>query len=86
MQKKVEGHFPGASETTLAKLKLLGTDCDHEAMTGRKFSLVLCKVTLFPKKFFNPPRFRSFTERIVELGVKQFDRSFTTDGSHPFVL
>ena len=62
---KVEGHFPGASETTLAKLKLLGTDCDHEAMTGQEVFTVLCKVTLFPKKFFNPPRFRSFTERIV---------------------
>lgn len=36
LQKKVEGHFPGASETTLAKLKLLGTDCDHEAMTGQE--------------------------------------------------
>ena len=32
--KKVEGHFPGASEKTLAKMKLFGTDCDHESMTG----------------------------------------------------
>ena len=28
--------FPGASEATLAKLKLLGTDCDREAMTGQE--------------------------------------------------
>src|SRR5690606_24501434 len=32
--KKVEGHFPGASENTLSKLMLLGADCDHESMTG----------------------------------------------------
>ena len=31
--KKIEGHFPGASERTLARMRLLGTDGDHEAMT-----------------------------------------------------
>ena len=30
---KIEGHFPGASERTLARMKLLGADGDHEAMT-----------------------------------------------------
>src|SRR5690606_5152632 len=34
--KKVEGHFPGASEKTLAKMKLFGVDGDHEAMTGEE--------------------------------------------------
>ncbi|MEN1969595.1 adenine deaminase C-terminal domain-containing protein [Lentibacillus sp. N15] len=32
--KPVEGHFPGASEQTLTKMKLLGVAADHEAMTG----------------------------------------------------
>ena len=45
LHKKVEGHFPGASESTLAKLKLIGTDCDHEAMTGQEALHALCKVT-----------------------------------------
>src|SRR5690625_2294472 len=34
LRKRVEGHFPGASEDTLTKLKLLGASADHEAMTG----------------------------------------------------
>ena len=36
MRKKIEGHFPGASEKTLAKMMLFGADCDHEAMTGEE--------------------------------------------------
>ena len=36
LNKKVEGHFPGASERTLAKLMVMGADCDHEAMTGQE--------------------------------------------------
>jgi len=36
MRKQIEGHFPGASEKTLAKMMLLGADCDHEAMTGEE--------------------------------------------------
>ena len=31
--KKLEGHFPGASEKTLTRMKLFGTDGDHESMT-----------------------------------------------------
>lgn len=31
--KKIEGHLPGASERTLTRMKLLGVDADHEAMT-----------------------------------------------------
>ena len=31
--KKIEGHFPGASDRTLARMKLIGADGDHEAMT-----------------------------------------------------
>ncbi|MFD0953511.1 adenine deaminase C-terminal domain-containing protein [Virgibacillus natechei] len=32
--KPVEGHFPGASEKTLTKMKLFGVNADHESMTG----------------------------------------------------
>ncbi|MFY3790119.1 adenine deaminase C-terminal domain-containing protein [Ureibacillus sp. MALMAid1270] len=31
--KKIEGHFPGASERTLAKMSLFGANGDHESMT-----------------------------------------------------
>ncbi|WP_284141365.1 adenine deaminase C-terminal domain-containing protein [Virgibacillus sp. LDC-1] len=33
--KPVEGHFPGASEETLTKLKLLGASGDHESISGK---------------------------------------------------
>lgn len=36
MRKPVEGHFPGASEKTLVKLKLLGASSDHEALSGKE--------------------------------------------------
>lgn len=34
-KKLIEGHFPGASERTLVKLKLLGADSDHESISGK---------------------------------------------------
>ncbi|MEK4913241.1 adenine deaminase C-terminal domain-containing protein [Bacillus sp. FSL E2-8887] len=85
LQKKVEGHFPGASESTLAKLKLLGTDCDHEAMTGQEALTRLMQgyiVTLRNSSI--RPDLEVLLKELLELGVKQFDRfMFTTDGSHP---
>ncbi|WP_188207178.1 adenine deaminase C-terminal domain-containing protein [Alkalibacillus aidingensis] len=36
LRKIVEGHFPGASERTLIKMKLLGTDGDHESISGEE--------------------------------------------------
>ncbi len=35
-RRKIEGHFPGASEKTLVKMALFGVDGDHEAMTGKE--------------------------------------------------
>ncbi|HDX9713354.1 TPA: amidohydrolase family protein [Bacillus cereus] len=85
LQKKVEGHFPGASETTLAKLKLLGTDCDHEAMTGQEaFTRLMQGYTVSLRNSSIRPDLEVLLKELLELGVKQFDRFFfTTDGSHP---
>ncbi|MGH0522707.1 adenine deaminase C-terminal domain-containing protein [Bacillus cereus] len=85
LQKKVEGHFPGASETTLAKLKLLGTDCDHEAMTGQEaFTCLMQGYTVSLRNSSIRPDLEVLLKELLELGVKQFDRFFfTTDGSHP---
>ncbi|MED3539459.1 adenine deaminase C-terminal domain-containing protein [Bacillus toyonensis] len=85
LQKKVEGHFPGASETTLAKLKLLGTDCDHEAMTGQEaFTRLMQGYTVSLRNASIRPDLEVLLKELLELGVKQFDRFiFTTDGSHP---
>ncbi|WP_242212885.1 adenine deaminase C-terminal domain-containing protein [Bacillus cereus group sp. BfR-BA-01383] len=85
LQKKVEGHFPGASETTLAKLKLLGTDCDHEAMTGQEaLTRLMQGYTVSLRNSSIRPDLEVLLKELLELGVKQFDRFiFTTDGSHP---
>lgn len=85
LQKKVEGHFPGASEATLAKLKLLGTDCDHEAMTGQEaLTRLMQGYTVSLRNSSIRPDLEVLLKKLLELGVKQFDRFiFTTDGSHP---
>ncbi len=85
LQKKVEGHFPGASESTLAKLKLLGADCDHEAMTGQEaLTRLMQGYTVTLRNSSIRPDLEVLLKELLELGVKQFDRfMFTTDGSHP---
>ncbi|PFN20368.1 adenine deaminase [Bacillus cereus] len=85
LRKKVEGHFPGASETTLAKLKLLGTDCDHEAMTGQEaLTRLMQGYTVSLRNSSIRPDLEVLLKELLELGIKQFDRFiFTTDGSHP---
>lgn len=83
--KRVEGHFPGASERTLTKLKLLGASGDHEAMTGED---VLKRLQL---GYFVAMRYSSIRrdlpvilEEILEAGLTAFDNlTFTTDGSTP---
>ncbi|CAM4196129.1 adenine deaminase C-terminal domain-containing protein [Bacillus paramycoides] len=85
LQKKIEGHFPGASETTLAKLKLLGTDCDHEAMTGQEaLTRLMQGYTVSLRNSSIRPDLEVLLKELLELGVRQFDRFIlTTDGSHP---
>lgn len=74
---KVEGHFPGASEATLAKLKLLGTDCDHEAMTGQEaLNRLMQGYTVSLRNSSIRPDLEVLLKELLELGVKQFDRFF----------
>lgn len=86
LHKKVEGHFPGASERTLAKLMLLGANCDHEAMTGKEALTRLKQgYTVSLRHSSIRPDLDILLKEILELGVQKFDRFFfTTDGSHPF--
>ena len=86
LHKKIEGHFPGASERTLAKLMLLGTDCDHEAMTGQE-ALTRLKQGYYVSLRHSSirPDLDILLKELLELGVQKFDRFFmTTDGSHPY--
>ncbi|WP_416144272.1 adenine deaminase C-terminal domain-containing protein [Planococcus koreensis] len=83
--KKIEGHFPGASEKTLAKMKLLGADGDHESMTADEVEARLLHgygVTLRHSSI--RPDLPSLLKEIVERDLNVFDKlMMTTDGSTP---
>lgn len=83
--KKIEGHFPGASEKTLARMKLLGADGDHEAMTVDEVETRLLHgygVTLRHSSI--RPDLPKLLAGIVERELNVFDKlMMTTDGSTP---
>ncbi|WP_187118702.1 adenine deaminase C-terminal domain-containing protein [Risungbinella massiliensis] len=84
-RKKIEGHFPGASEKTLAKMMLFGIDCDHEAMTGNEvLSRLMQGYTVSLRNSSIRPDLANILREIHELGIYHYDKFFfTTDGSHP---
>ncbi|MET3659254.1 adenine deaminase C-terminal domain-containing protein [Sporosarcina psychrophila] len=83
--KKIEGHFPGASERTLARMRLLGTDGDHEAMTIEEVEARLLHgygVTLRYSSI--RPDLPHLLKDIVVKELNVFDHlMMTTDGSTP---
>ena len=84
-RKKIEGHFPGASEKTLARMKLLGTDGDHEAMTIDEVEMRLLHgygVTLRHSSI--RPDLPDLLKGVVERELNVYDKlMMTTDGSTP---
>lgn len=84
-RKRVEGHFPGASERTLAKMKLFGADADHEAMTGKEV------MTRLMQGYYAALRHSSIRPDLPVLlkdlqtaNLQSFDHLFfTTDGATP---
>jgi adenine deaminase len=85
MRKQIEGHFPGASEKTLAKMMLLGADCDHEAMTGEEvYNRLMQGYTVSLRHSSIRPDLPKLVKEIQELGIECFDKMFVnTDGSTP---
>ncbi|RFU60607.1 adenine deaminase C-terminal domain-containing protein [Bacillus sp. V59.32b] len=85
MRKQIEGHFPGASEKTLAKMMLFGADADHEAMTGEEVMTRLMQgYTVSLRHSSIRPDLPKLLDEIQELGLEYFDKLlFTTDGSPP---
>ncbi|KAA0942070.1 adenine deaminase [Sporosarcina sp. ANT_H38] len=83
--KKIEGHFPGASERTLARMRLLGTDGDHESMTVEEVKSRLLHgygVTLRYSSI--RPDLPHLMKDIVDQELNVFDHlMMTTDGSTP---
>lgn len=85
MRKQIEGHFPGASEKTLAKLMLLGADCDHEAMNGEEVIRRLSQgYTVSLRHSSIRPDLPRILDDLMDYGLQSFDKLFfNTDGSTP---
>jgi adenine deaminase len=83
LNKKIEGHFPGASEKTLAKMILLGADSDHEAMTGEEVYDRLMQGYMVSLRYSSiRPDLPDLLDDIKRLGIQAYDRlMFNTDGS-----
>jgi adenine deaminase len=83
LHKKIEGHFPGASEKTLAKLMLLGADSDHEAMTGEEVYNRLMQGYMVSLRYSSiRPDLPNLLDDMKRLGIEAYDRlMFNTDGS-----
>lgn len=83
MRKQIEGHFPGASEKTLAKLMLLGVDSDHEAMSGSEVRERLLQGYKASLRYSSiRPDLPNVLRELHDLGVNQYDSfMLTTDGS-----
>ncbi|MCY9376118.1 adenine deaminase [Bacillus sp. T17B1] len=84
-RKRIEGHFPGASDKTLTKMKLFGADCDHEAMTGDE---VMRRLELgYYVSLRNSsirPDVRKILQELHEKDFRYYDHFFyTTDGATP---
>jgi adenine deaminase len=83
MNKKIEGHFPGASEKTLAKMMLFGADCDHEAMTGEEVERRLMQGYMVSLRHSSiRPDLPRLLDEIHERDIAVYDRiMLNSDGS-----
>ncbi|GAB3043111.1 adenine deaminase C-terminal domain-containing protein [Virgibacillus ainsalahensis] len=83
--KPVEGHFPGASEKTLTKLKLLGASSDHESINGEDVITRLRMGYQVALRYSSiRPDLPKQMEEVKAAGLKNYDNlTLTTDGSTP---
>src|SRR5699024_4559605 len=83
--KNVEGHFPGASEKTLTKMKLFGVNADHEAMTGEEAMKRLELGYQVGLRYSSiRPDLPKIIEEMLEQDLTAIDNlMMTTDGSTP---
>ncbi|MDA1477114.1 adenine deaminase C-terminal domain-containing protein [Bacillus changyiensis] len=83
--KRIEGHFPGASQKTLTKMKLFGADADHEAMTGQEV-LERLELGMYVglRNSSIRPDLRKILQELHQEGFHYYDHMFyTTDGATP---
>ncbi|ENH95735.1 adenine deaminase [Gracilibacillus halophilus YIM-C55.5] len=85
LRKPVEGHFPGASEKTLVKLKLLGTTSDHEALSGEEvYRRLTMGYRVGLRNSSVRPDLANILSELQQLGISHYDHlTMTTDGATP---
>ncbi|MFL0364420.1 adenine deaminase C-terminal domain-containing protein [Bacillus sp. PK3_68] len=85
LRKRIEGHFPGASEKTLTKMALLGADSDHEAMNGKDiYKRLMAGYMVSLRHSSIRPDLEVLLQDMKDMGLKQYDMMmFTTDGASP---
>ncbi|GAB2547433.1 adenine deaminase C-terminal domain-containing protein [Gracilibacillus alcaliphilus] len=85
LRKPVEGHFPGASEKTLVKLKLLGVSSDHEALSGEEaYRRIMMGYRVGLRNSSIRPDLKRILTELQEMGLDSYDfLTLTTDGSTP---
>ncbi|MGP4040890.1 adenine deaminase C-terminal domain-containing protein [Gracilibacillus sp. D59] len=85
LRKPVEGHFPGASEHTLVKLKLLGASSDHEALSGEEvYNRLSMGYRVGLRNSSIRPDLKKLLKELQDLGINSYDfLTMTTDGSTP---
>src|SRR5699024_8882149 len=85
LNKRVEGHFPGASKDTITKLKLLGASADHESMTGEEAIRRLELGYHVALRYSSiRPDLPVILEQLQEENIDAYDQMmYTTDGSTP---
>jgi adenine deaminase len=83
--KPVEGHFPGASEATLTKMKLFGVSADHESMTGEEVinRLELGYHVSLRHSSIRPDLPNLFRDLLAKKLTSFQNITMTTDGSTP---
>jgi adenine deaminase len=85
MGKIVEGHLPGSSDKTIAKLGLLGIDGDHESMTGEDvYKRLIQGLTVTLRHSSIRPDLPILLDGLQKMGIDHYDSILlTTDGSTP---
>ncbi len=85
LRKPVEGHFPGASEKTLVKLKLLGVSSDHEALSGKEvYNRLSMGYRVGLRNSSIRPDLGKLLDELHDLNIEGYDHlTMTTDGSTP---
>ncbi|MDQ0230223.1 adenine deaminase C-terminal domain-containing protein [Metabacillus malikii] len=83
--KKIEGHFPGASENTLLKMKLFGVDSDHESMNGKDvINRLKMGYTAALRQSSIRPDLSKLIKEVQDEGLTSYDQLYyTTDGATP---